>query len=135
MDRRHINGAAAELYVASVLAEKGYGVFYPLVTQSRCDLVIETPDGFKKVQVKKATQSRAGKFQYLQARLTSRSKETAKPYTKEDVDYFAFTDMLKVWLAPFDEIGNQTSVCLGSTNPTYKPQTTYDANSWLMETH
>ncbi len=133
MDTRHMNGAAAEMFVASKLIELGYGVFLPVATQSRCDLIIETQDGFKKVQVKKATYHTNGTYTYLQARISGKNKLTSAPYTAKDVDLFAFTDMNRLWLVSFDEIGHLTSVCLDSSNPNYKPQTEYTASNWLIQ--
>lgn len=133
MDQRHMNGAAAEMFVASKLIEVGYGVFLPVATQSRCDLIIETQEGFKKVQVKRATSTSNGTYSYLQARISGKNKLTSTPYTAKDVDLFAFTDMHRIWLAPFSEVGDLTSVCLDSSNPNYKPQTQYKASDWLMQ--
>lgn len=132
MDVRHRNGAVAELFTAAKIADKGWNILYPLVTQSRYDIVIEKDNIFYKVQIKKATWSTTGKFKYLQARLSGKNKLTHTPYKREDVDYFAFTDLERVWMFPYEEIGHQTSVCLGSTNPNYKPQTSYRAEEWLI---
>lgn len=129
---RFKSGAAAELYVAARLTALGYTVLWPFVTQSRYDLVAERDGVFQKIQVKKATSSRTGNFDYLQARLSGKNKQTNTPYKREDVDVFAFTDMDRIWIASYDEIGHQTSVCLDSTNPEYKPQTSYDAKKWLL---
>lgn len=126
------NGVAAELWTAAKLAQLGYAVLWPFVTQSRYDLVIEKGGKFQKVQVKKATSSKTGKYEYLQARLSGKNKATNTPYTNKDVDLFAFTDFKTLWLAPFEEIGHQTSVCLNSTNPNYKPQTKYNATEWRI---
>lgn len=129
---RFKSGAAAELYVAARLTDMGYTVLWPFITQSRYDLVAEKNGVFQKIQVKKATSSTTGNFQYLQARLSGKNKITNTPYKAEDVDVFAFTDMDRIWIAPYEEIGHQTSVCLDSTNPKYKPQTKYDAKKWLL---
>ena len=102
------SGISAELYVAHKMVEKGFSVYWPLMTQSRCDIVIELDGEFKKVQVKKAT------------------------YKPEDVDLFTFTDNKDVWIASYNEVGKLTSVCLMSTNPFYKPQTKYNANEWKI---
>lgn len=110
----------------------GWNILYPLVTQSRYDFVMELSGTFYKVQVKKATWSKTGEYQYLQARLSGKNKQTHTPYSKDDVDYFAFTDLERVWFFPFDVIGHQASVCLDSNNPNYKPQTDYKASDWLM---
>lgn len=131
MDIRHRNGAAAELYVAAELTNQGYNVLWPLTTQSRYDLVTEDDEGtFRRIQVKKASWSKTGKYQYLQARITGKNKQTNTPYKETDVDEFAFTDMKRIWFAHRSEILPLTSVCLDSTNPKYKPQTKYDASRW-----
>lgn len=128
----HMSGSAAELYVASRLAEKGYNVLWPLMTQSRYDIVIEKDGQYQSIQVKKATASKTGPYTYLQARLSSRNKNSRPKYEEGEFDFFAFTDMQRVWLAPFSELSGQTSVCLGSSNPTYKPHTKYNAKDWLI---
>lgn len=133
MDIRHRNGAVAELFTAAKIAENGWNILYPLVTQSRYDIVIEKEGVFCKIQIKKATWSKSNTYKYLQARISGKNKQTNTPYKKSDVDYFAFTDMQRVWLFPFDVIGHQTSVCLDSTNPKYKPKTEYTANEWLIK--
>lgn len=69
MKQEHLIGAAAELYVASRLVALGYAVYYPLVTQSKADIVIEKGGVFQKVQVKKATRSEANGHPFIQVRL------------------------------------------------------------------
>jgi hypothetical protein len=127
-----MNGSAAELYVAARLVDQGYTVLWPLMTQSRYDIVIEKDGLFQSVQVKKATASKTGEFTYLQARLSTRNKNSRPKYETGEFDLFAFTDMERIWIAPFSELKEYTSVCLGSTNPKYKPQTQYDAKKWLL---
>jgi PD-(D/E)XK endonuclease len=127
-----MSGSAAELYVAARLVEQGYTVLWPLMTQSRYDIVIEKDGQFQSVQIKKATASRTGEFTYLQARLSSRNRNSRPKYETGEVDLFAFTDMERIWLAPFTDLEGYTSVCLGSTNPRYKPQTKYEASKWLI---
>lgn len=128
----HMSGSAAELYVAARMVERGYTVLWPLMTQSRYDIAVEKDGKFATVQVKKATGSNNGTFTYLQARLSSRNKNSRPKYETGEFDFFAFTDMDRIWLAPFDELEGYTSVCLGSTNPKYKPQTKYKAEEWLI---
>ena len=83
--------------------------------------------------MKKASWSTTHQFKYLQARIHGKSKrDPDKFYTKQDVDLFVITDNERVWLIPYEEIGHQTSVCLDSTNPKYKPQTKYKAENWLV---
>lgn len=129
---QHMSGSAAELLVAARLVDKGYTVLWPLMTQSRYDIVIEKDGNFQRVQVKKATLSKTGEFEYLQARLSTRNKNSRPKYEEGEFDLFAFTDMNKIWIAPFGELEGYTSVCLGSSNPKYKPQTKYKASDWLL---
>lgn len=127
-----MNGSAAELYVAAKLVDQGYTVLWPLMTQSRYDIVIEKDGVFQSIQVKKATASKTGEFTYLQARLSTRNKNSRPRYEAGEFDLFAFTDMERIWIAKFSELDGATSVCLGSTNPKYRPQTKYDARKWLI---
>lgn len=130
---RFISGVSSELYVAHKLTALGYEIFFPLMTQSKADFIAMKDSVCYKVQVKKASWSTTWSFQYLQARIHGIGKrDPNKFYTNEDVDFFAITDNDRVWWIPFNEIGHQTSVCLGSTNPKYKPQTKYRAEEWLL---
>jgi hypothetical protein len=111
----------------------GFEIFFPVMTQSKTDLIAIKHGEVFKVQVKKASWSTTYNFKYLQSRIHGKSKrDPNKWYTKEDVDCFAVTDNERVWWIPFDEIGHQTSVCLDSTNPNYKQQTKYDAKKWIL---
>ena len=129
---KHKTGVSTELYVAHLLAEKGYGVYFPFLTQSRHDLVVSFDNLFFKVQVKTATWSKTGPYQYLQCRLVSRNKYR-RAYTEDDVDIFVFVDDTKrVWMCSFDDLKGLTSVCLDSTNPKYRPKKKYDSNKWRI---
>lgn len=129
---RHLNGVAAELFVAQKLTLKGYTILWPQSAQCRYDLAIEKDGNFSRVQIKKATWSKNNWYSYLQSRISSRNKNSEPLYKEGEFEYFAFTDMERIWLAPFKELEGQTSVCLGSTNPNYKPQTKYKAEDWLI---
>jgi hypothetical protein len=130
---RFVSGVSSELYTAHRLTLQGYEIFFPLMTQSKADFIALKEGALCKVQVKKATWSKTGPYEYLQARIHGKSKRDPKKwYTKDDVDFFAITDNERVWFIPYEEIGHQTSVCLGSTNPKYKQQTKYDAKDWLL---
>ena len=129
MDIRHSNGQSAELYAAARISEKGYNILWPTITQIPYDFVAEKDGKFIRVQVKKATSSKAGNFRYTQFRMT---RGRTKQYNQRTVDIVAATDMRDVWVIPIVECQDMTSVCLGSDNPAYKPYTTYDASKWLI---
>ena len=129
---QHDSGHVTELFAAYSLAERGYNVLWPLKTQIKYDLAIEKDGVIYKVQVKKATWSKAGAYQYLQARTSKGLKGRGFHYDETDVDYFLFTDRVSLWLAPYSDIKGMTSVCLGSSNPNYKPYTNYNPKEWLI---
>lgn len=130
---RFVSGVSSELFVAHKLVAEGYEIFFPIMTQSKADFIALKNGKCLKVQVKKASWSTTWTFKYLQARIHGKGKRNPeKMYTSDDVDYFAITDNERVWWIPYEEIGHQTSVCLDSTNPKYRPQTKYDARKWLV---
>jgi hypothetical protein len=132
IDLRHEAGHIAELYAAYYLANKGFNVLWPLKTQIKYDLAIEKEGKIYKIQVKKATWSKSGPYEYLQSRTSKGHKGGGFHYEKTDVDYFLFTDNKTVWFVPYEEINGMTSVCLGSTNPKYSPSTKYNATKWII---
>ncbi len=132
IDIMHHSGHITEMFAAYFLANRGYNILWPLKTQSKYDLVIEYDGKLFKVQVKKATWSRAGSFEYLQSRLSKDKRTSSLHYKDTDVDYFLITDRNKVWLIPYEDIKDMKSVCLSSTNPNYKPYSKYDPDKWLV---
>ncbi|UJQ71114.1 hypothetical protein T71t2_18 [Escherichia phage T7] len=52
MNERHLTGAASEMLVAYKFTKAGYTVYYPMLTQSKEDLVVCKDGKFSKVQVK-----------------------------------------------------------------------------------
>lgn len=139
--QRFLSGVSSELFISHVLVELGYEIFFPVLTQSKCDLIALKNSIPIKVQCKKASWSKTlHNHEYLQARIHGKSKrDPSKFYTAEDIDLFCITDNSRVWLIPFEQCGHMTSICLDSNNPKYKPQTKYDAKEWLVwpkpETH
>lgn len=129
-------GLAAELKVAAWYVAKGYELFWPATTQSRCDFVVKHPSEaglFRKVQVKKATWSTAGPYKYLQCRLENRNRYASR-YEEGDFDEIAFTDGEdRIWIANFKDVDGLVSVCLDGTKPGYVTRSTrYDPSKWLV---
>lgn len=131
MSPNFYNGTTAELYAASYFSELGYSIYWPMMTQSRCDFVIEKDGQFLKVQVKKATWSQIGAFKYLQCRLKNRNKH-AVWYEEGDYDLLVFiSDEKELWVAPFEEVNKLVSVCLKGSKEGYKPRSRlYDPETW-----
>lgn len=130
-DFRHTNGHVAELYCAYRLAKLNWKISFPHTSQSRYDLIGDVDGKFYRLQVKKASWSKAGPYKYLQCRLIN--KCSGKHYLPEEVDYMVITDLETVWLMPIKDASEMTSVCLGSTNPDYKQYKKYDSNQWIIE--
>ena len=131
MHNNFISGSSAELYAASFFSEKGFNIFWPLLTQSRCDFVIEKDNIYQKIQVKKATWSRIGNFEYLQCRLKNRNKYGSW-YKEGDYDLLVFvSDEKELWIAPFEEVNHLVSVCLKGTKEGYKTRSKlYNPDTW-----
>ena len=125
------SGLSTELYMASWFSEREYAIYWPMSTQSRCDFVVEKDGKFQKIQVKKATWSQTGPYKYLQCRLQNRNKHS-RWYEEGDYDLIVFvSDEKEIWIAPFAEVNNLVSVCLGGTKPGYKTQSKlYDPDKW-----
>lgn len=131
---QHINGVCAELYIASYFVEQGWDIYWPHAAQSKADFVACKDEICKRVQCKKATWSKTGPYEYLQSRVSSRNKNPNPKYVKEDFDLISFTDREgSIWITEIDNILGMTSVCLGSTNPNYKPQTKYEPRNWKVK--
>jgi len=132
----HINfhtGLSTELLAASYFSDKGFAIFWPMATQSRCDFVIEKDGYFQKVQVKKATWGKVGNNSYLQCRLKNKNKYS-KWYEEGDYDLIVFiSDEKEIWIAQFEEVNNLVSVCLKGTKEGYKPRSKlYDPETWKV---
>lgn len=126
-------GFVTELEIAKYFAEQQYEIYWPLLTQSKADLIIVKGKEKKLVQCKKATWSQTGAYKYLQCRVSSRNKTPNPKYELEDFDIMAVSDGDgKLWIVPVEEVVDKTSLCFLSTNPDYKPETKYDANSWRI---
>jgi hypothetical protein len=106
MNLQHRTGAAAELFTAYRLTELGHSVYFPTLTQSKCDLVVEIDGGFKKVQVKKATKSEARGHQFIQVRLGGCGRQE---YVDGDFDLLAMVYEERLWLFPWEFVkGNKS---------------------------
>jgi hypothetical protein len=107
MNLQHRSGAAAELFTAYLLTSKGHAVYFPTVTQSKCDLVIEMDGVFKKVQVKKATKGHAGDHRFIQIRLGGCGRQE---YVDGDFDLLAMVYEERLWLFPWEFVKGNTSM-------------------------
>lgn len=96
----HFNGASSELYVAYKATEKGFVVNYPLFTQSRYDLIIDTGKKLLKVQVKRSVKSSVKGNYFIQIRLGGCGHPD---YKEGDYDYVAMVFDDKVWMLPYKD--------------------------------
>lgn len=132
----HIRGARNELIAADFFMSHGWDVYFPLMAQSRADLVVTKGSRVKKIQVKTITYCRTGKYLYKQCRLCTNNERQDKFYKIGDFDYLLFVDNVdgSLYLAPISEVQGLTSVCFGSDNkvPRNGKKKTYDYESWKV---
>jgi len=132
LNKNHSTGVKNELKAASYFAGKGFEVYWPMHTQSRCDFIIYKNEYFNKVQVKTATWSKTGEHLYLQCRLKNRNKY-GTVYLEGDFDWIVFIDGERMWATGWEEVEGLSSVCLDSTNPNYNPRDKdYNPADWLV---
>ena len=133
MDINFNTGLRSELKAAEYYVSEGYALYWPMVTQSRCDFVVEKEGLFKKIQVKTGTWSKAGAYKYLQVRLKTRNRLSTS-YTEGDFDEIVFVSDDSLWVAPWRDISDLVSVCLLGTKPGYKPRSSkYDSATWRIK--
>lgn len=132
----HIRGARNELIAADFFMSHGWDVYFPLMTQSKADLIVTKGSRVKKIQVKTITYCKVGNHTYRQCRLCTSNQRQDKFYKLGDFDYLLFVDNRdeSLYLAPFRDIQGLTSVCFGSDNkvPRKGSKKSYDYESWKV---
>lgn len=104
---QHFTGAASELYVAYKATESGFIVNYPLFTQSKYDLLIDTGSRILKVQVKKAVKFSVRGHEYVQIRLGGCGRPE---YKANDYDYVAVVYNEHIWMLPYKDTEGHKSM-------------------------
>lgn len=120
MNLSHRAGSAAELYVAYRLTSLGCPVYFPAMTQSKCDLVVEIEGTLKKVQVKKATKSYANGHPFIQIRLDGKDRSK---YVDGDFDVLAMVYEERIWLFPWEFVKGKSSMSFSIFPPQGSPAT------------
>lgn len=113
MNDRHITGAASEMLVAYKFTKAGYTVYYPMLTQSKDDLVVCKDGKFSKVQVKTATTFKTDNGMVNQIRLGGCGRTQ---YKDGDFDILAVVLDEEVLLFTWEEVKGKTSMCVGKRN-------------------
>jgi hypothetical protein len=125
-------GAAVEYRAASYFLAKGYQVYWPSMQQDTVDIVVEFPEGLRKVQVKKAAWSRSGyktDNEYLKCSISGRDNRRYQP---GDWDLlYIFADDGRIWRIPLGELPPLTALSLDKRGPTTgSRRTSYDPDRW-----
>lgn len=105
MNDRHMTGAASELLVAYKFTKAGYTVYYPMLTQSKEDLVVCKDGKFSKVQVKTATINHTDTGTVQQVRLGGCGRAH---YKDGDFDILAVVVEDEVLLFTWEEVKGKT---------------------------
>ena len=107
------------MYVAYRLSQLGYQIYFPFLTQSKCDLVVEIDGELKKVQVKTASKSQAKGHPFIQIRLAG--NENCHDYKDGDFDLLAMVYQGRLWIFPWEFVKDKTSMSFSIFEPQGKP--------------
>ncbi len=113
MNEQHQTGAASGMLVAYKFIKAGYQVYYPMMTQSKEDLVVCRDGVFTKVQVKTATKIRSGNSTAYQVRLGGCGRAS---YKDGDFDILAVVLGEEVLIYTWESVKGKTSMCVGNRN-------------------
>lgn len=99
-------GEKTEAIVIAELVRRDYIVLKPFGDNQRYDLVLDTPKGFKKVQVKTGY-LKDGSVHFSTASVSSNTKGSKRRSYKGEVDYFAVfcEETNKTYLVPEELVG------------------------------
>ncbi len=132
----HDVGAMCELMVRGYLTIAGYETFSADKLHSRADLIYVKEGKPVRVQVKAASYSTTGLYQYEQCRLNKKgykdNPQIQVGYSELDIDE-VWVVGTHLWCFPIELISNRPSLFLTSTNP--KPQCIrrdYDPNEFIV---
>jgi hypothetical protein len=119
LDDRLRSAAIGE--AVSWFLRRGYVPSLP-VEPARYDIVVESDEGLKKVQVKTTTRRKNGRFQVGVSRMqygtnltaTANGRRSRVAYVPEDVDFFfVLTGAADRYLIPIDVVGTRAVLSLG----------------------
>lgn len=130
----HKSGSLAEMKAATYMIEEGYDVFFPITMNPKTDFVAIKDGEVIRVQVKKASWSKSGNYNYLQCRLLGKDNGSSqRVYKMNDFDELIIIEGSWVWRVPVKDIIGRTSLCLDTDNP--NPKLTnkgYNPRDWLV---
>ena len=108
MNTKAWKGSLVELRVITELISRGYPVYSPFIQNGQADCIIETCDGFKKVQIKTARIK--SKYENYFAQIQSRN--TKKNYSLHGIDYIICEAIGKFFVLSQREFGDKPTVDL-----------------------
>jgi hypothetical protein len=133
-------GNIGETFVLANLIKNGFTVSLPYGENSRYDLIIETPRGLKKIQVKYMSKRNDRGYYVLPLRSVQANKKKNKInyYTKEQVDYIIgyCSDNDSCYIIPMDKIkiNNELHIWIDKKpkgkNQYETPNNEYYKNNW-----
>ncbi len=113
---------ASEHFARYILIRLGLKILSPEVG-CEYDFLLETKDGYKKIQVKSAeAKAKSGNFIFSLVRFRSNTLGTKKRYyTSQEVDFFFLVSSdEEVWMIPFNLLEGKKTVTPKSLFPQYK---------------
>jgi hypothetical protein len=98
-------GELTEAKAVARLMEEGYTVLEPRGEHTRYDLVVDSPDGMQKVQVKTAWKEGGCAVFNCQSTRSNMSESKDTPYTSQEVDVYVvyFPKQDQFYWVPFED--------------------------------
>jgi len=114
LTQEHCVGASSELKAAAHYTGQGHQVYFPMVSQSHVDFILERQGKLDRVQVKTATWNKSYANHYLQARTRLTNKHQDKK-PSDCYDLFVVVHENDIWEIPADLI-KSSNISLRRTN-------------------
>ena len=116
-------GMICELMCQQELIKRSYRVSLPLSADSPYDMIIDSGEGLKRVQVKmlQKPKGRGGAFIRLIAKTYSKTKCKVRRYSKENVDYICGVDLASrdMYFIPIEYLEDKKTSIAVSQVPQY----------------
>ena len=130
---RHFTGAASEHYIAAWFLRHSFKVWWPAVQQGHVDFLVESEEGFQRVQCKTATwnSSAHATSEYLQVRVRPQNNQ---PYPPDAFEILAATAPDgRIWMIPWKEVSHLKCIHLDKRgiSATNQSKRGYKPDVWL----
>lgn len=112
-------GKVSESKAMYALIELGWTVAIPFSDSAKYDLISESNEGLKRIQVKTVSKPRTGKTNGTMPSMNMRTppSKTGKKFKYKPADIDIFVGVYGDQILVFDEVGQKTSVSISKMKP------------------